>query len=191
MSSEWKLAMRRDKNKRASARAGAAAVCAGLCVMMAGCLPGPKYRAPSAPASTAPAYKESTVHFTDAPGWKVAAPQDAMLRGKWWEIFQEPELNSLEDQLNINNQNIKVSFENYMAARALIREARAQYWPTVTTSPSWSRANRREQSRGTLTYREYRERKPRNGVSRSMFHGRRTFSARFATRCARQSTVPR
>ncbi|MGB0123521.1 MAG: efflux transporter outer membrane subunit [Silvibacterium sp.] len=132
--------MRRDKNKRASARAGAAAVCAGLCVMMAGCLPGPKYRAPSAPASTAPAYKESTVHFTDAPGWKVAAPQDAMLRGKWWEIFQEPELNSLEDQLNINNQNIKVSFENYMAARALIREARAQYWPTVTTSPSWSRA---------------------------------------------------
>ncbi len=139
MNSEWKLAMRYAKEKRTGARA-AAVVCAGLCVALAGCLPGPKYRAPSAPASTAPAYKESTVHFTDAPGWKVAAPQDAMLRGKWWEIFHDPELNSLEDQLNINNQNIKVFFENYMESRALVREARAQYWPTVTTNPSWSRS---------------------------------------------------
>jgi NodT family efflux transporter outer membrane factor (OMF) lipoprotein len=147
MNSEWKLAMRNAKEKRTGART-AAVVCAGLCVALAGCLPGPKYRAPSAPASTAPAYKESTVHFTDAPGWKVAAPQDAMLRGKWWEIFHDPELNSLEDQLNINNQNIKIFFENYMEARALIREARSQYWPTVTTSPSWSRSR----SSGNLTH---------------------------------------
>ncbi|HEX5235960.1 MAG TPA: efflux transporter outer membrane subunit [Silvibacterium sp.] len=132
-------------------RAGAgltATLCVGLCVALSGCLPGPKYRAPSVPAPRAPAYKESTVHFADAPGWKVAAPQDAMLKGKWWEIFKEPELNSLEEQLNINNQTIKVSFENYMAARALIREARAQYWPTVTTSPSWSRSR----SSGNLTH---------------------------------------
>jgi outer membrane protein TolC len=63
-----------------------------------------------------------------------------MLRGKWWEIFQEPELNGLEEQLNIDNQNIKQAFENFMAARALIREARAQYFPTVTTAPSYSRS---------------------------------------------------
>ena len=81
---------------------------------------------------TAPNYKESTVNFHDADGWKVASPQDAMIRGKWWEVFNEPELNALEEQLNINNQNIKVSFENYMEARALIAEARAQYWPTIT-----------------------------------------------------------
>ena len=144
MKFEWKLAMRETKDQRTGARAAAVVVCAGLVmtlgVMLTGCLPGPKFRAPSAPAATAPAYKESTVHFEDAPGWKVAAPQDAMLRGKWWEIFQDPELNSLEDQLNINNQNIKEYFENYMEARALIREARAQYWPTVTTSPSESRS---------------------------------------------------
>jgi NodT family efflux transporter outer membrane factor (OMF) lipoprotein len=139
MNSEWKLAMRKAKNQRMGTRA-AAVVCAGLVMALAGCLPGPKYRAPSAPAATAPAYKESTVHFQDAPGWKVAAPQDAMLRGKWWEIFNDPELNSLEDQLNIDNQNIKEYFENYMEARALIREARSQYWPTVTTSPSYSRS---------------------------------------------------
>ena len=48
----------------------------------------------------------------------------------------------LENQLNINNQNIKVSFQNFMEARALIAEARAQYWPTVTVNPSWSRRDR-------------------------------------------------
>jgi NodT family efflux transporter outer membrane factor (OMF) lipoprotein len=87
----------------------------------------------------AKSYKESTVNFQDAAGWKVASPQDAMLRGKWWEIFHDPELNGYEDQLEINNQNIKQFFENFMEARALIREARAQYWPTVTTGPSWGR----------------------------------------------------
>jgi NodT family efflux transporter outer membrane factor (OMF) lipoprotein len=64
-----------------------------------------------------------------------------MLRGKWWEIFRDPELNALEEQLNINNQNIKQAYENFMVARALIREARSQYFPTVTTSPSYSRTS--------------------------------------------------
>ena len=146
MNFAWKLDMNKVKDKkREAARASLALV---LSVALTGCLPGPKYRAPSAPASAAPNYKESTVNFQNAPGWKVASPQDAMLRGKWWEIFNEPQLNSLEEQLNINNQNIKVSFENFMEARALIREARAQYWPTVTTSPSWSRAK----SSGNLTH---------------------------------------
>jgi NodT family efflux transporter outer membrane factor (OMF) lipoprotein len=107
---------------------------------LAGCTPGPKYHKPSAPVATAPGYKESPANFQDADGWKVAQPQDAMLHGKWWEIFNDPELNALEEQVDISNQNIKVSYENYMAARAMVREARAQYWPTVTTSPAWSRS---------------------------------------------------
>jgi NodT family efflux transporter outer membrane factor (OMF) lipoprotein len=111
-----------------------------LCSLLAGCMPGPKYHAPAAPPLAAKSYKESTVNFQDAEGWKVASPQDAMLRGKWWEIFNDPELNGYEDQLEINNQNIKQFFENFMEARALIREARAQYWPTVTTGPSWNRS---------------------------------------------------
>jgi NodT family efflux transporter outer membrane factor (OMF) lipoprotein len=118
-----------------------------LCALLSGCMPGPKYHRPSAPTPTAPAYKESTTNFHDADGWKVATPQDAMLRGKWWEIFHDQELNALEDQLEINNQNIKLAFENYMAARAMVREARAQYWPTVTTGPSWNRSK----SSGSLT----------------------------------------
>ena len=84
---------------------------------------------------TAPNYKESTVNVHDTDGWKVASPQDAMIRGKWWEIFNEPELNALEEQLVVNNQNIKASFENFMEARALVAEARAQYWPTISVRP--------------------------------------------------------
>jgi NodT family efflux transporter outer membrane factor (OMF) lipoprotein len=70
----------------------------------------------------------------------VASPQDAMLRGNWWEVFNDPELNALEEQLNINNENLKEYFQNYMAARATIAEARSQYWPTVTAAPSWNRS---------------------------------------------------
>jgi NodT family efflux transporter outer membrane factor (OMF) lipoprotein len=108
-------------------------------VTLAGCRIGPKYHQPAPPKATAPNYKESTVNFQDEPGWKVASPQDAMLRGNWWEVFHEPELNALEDQLNINNQNIRQFFEQYMAARAVVAEARSQFWPTITLGPSFSR----------------------------------------------------
>ena len=126
-----------QKNRTARAIAAGASL---LLAITAGCRVGPRYQAPAPPAVTAPNYKESTVNFQNAEGWKVASPQEAMLRGNWWEVFNEPELNALEDQLNINNQNIKISFENYMAARAVISEARSQFWPTITAGPSWQRA---------------------------------------------------
>src|SRR5260370_26480044 len=110
-------------------------------LLFAGWRVGPKYRPPTAPAPVAPNYKESTVNFQDAEGWKVASPQDATLRGKWWEIFDDPDLNALEEELDINNQNIKQYFQNFMEARALIAEARSQYWLTVTVSPYCSRSH--------------------------------------------------
>ncbi len=112
-----------------------------LVAMLSGCRIGPAYHAPMPPAVSTPNYKESTVNFKDQDGWKVADPQDAMMRGKWWEVFHEPELNALEEQLNGNNQNIQVSFQNLMEARALVAEARAQYWPTVSVNPGWSRSH--------------------------------------------------
>jgi len=112
----------------------------GLLVLLGGCRVGPPYHEPAPPAVTAPNYKESTVNFHDTDGWKVASPQDAMIRGNWWEIFNEPELNALEEQLNINNQNLKEYFQNYMAARAQIAEARSQYWPTIAANPAWNRS---------------------------------------------------
>jgi NodT family efflux transporter outer membrane factor (OMF) lipoprotein len=109
-----------------------------LCAMLAGCNVGPKY---VPPAKTAPpAYKESTEQFKETEGWKVAEPQDATLRGKWWEIYNEPELNALEEQLNIDNQNIREAFENFMEARALVREARSQLFPTLSVGPSYTRS---------------------------------------------------
>ena len=119
---------------------------AGL-LLLSGCLVGPKYHAPTPPTATAPNYKESSVNFQAAEGWKVASPQEGMLRGKWWEVFKDPDLNALEDQLEINNQNIKEYFQNFMESRALVAEARALYWPTVTAGPSWTR----QKSSGTLT----------------------------------------
>ena len=90
--------LKRRKSSSIIVATGAFAFLAAL----SGCRVGPPYHAPSLPAVTAPAYKESTVNFKDEDGWKVASPQDAMIRGKWWEIFHEPELNALEDQLNIS-----------------------------------------------------------------------------------------
>jgi NodT family efflux transporter outer membrane factor (OMF) lipoprotein len=111
---------------------------ATLLLALAGCSIGPKYQPPVMPAPAA--YKESPSQFKETDGWKVAEPSDAMLRGKWWEIFKDPELNALEEELNIGNQNIKQSFENFMQARALVREAHAQYFPTATIAPSYSRS---------------------------------------------------
>jgi NodT family efflux transporter outer membrane factor (OMF) lipoprotein len=105
--------------------------------LLSGCNVGPKYTPPNMPAP--PAFKEAApAAYSAAPpgAWQPAQPQDAALKGKWWEMFNEPELNALEDQLNIDNQNIAQYFQNFMAARAQVGEARAGYYPTVTADPS-------------------------------------------------------
>jgi len=102
---------------------------------LAGCMVGPKYHTPTAP--TPAAYKEVTPeNQKNIDNWKVAQPSDTQLRGKWWEIFNDPELNKLEDQAATANESIAASYESFMEGRALVREARAQLFPTVTTSPS-------------------------------------------------------
>ena len=118
---------------------GLLALAAGF-ALLSGCRVGPKYVAPNMPAP--PAFKEAApAAYNNAPPgtWQPAKPEDAALKGKWWEVFNEPELNGLEEQLDINNQNIKVYFQNFMAARAQVSEARAQFYPTLTTDPSYTR----------------------------------------------------
>lgn len=123
---------------------------------LAGCRVGPKYQKPPAMAQAPPAaYKEqpaaepsvskgaadkdAATQNIVAGTWKVAAPQDAMLKGKWWEIYGDQELNALEDRLNIDNQTIKQYFENFMVARSLVLQARSQLYPVVGVSPSFAR----------------------------------------------------
>jgi NodT family efflux transporter outer membrane factor (OMF) lipoprotein len=68
----------------------------------------------------------------------VAQPKDDALRGKWWEIFGDPQLNALEEKVNVSNQNIAAAAANFLAARALVKEARSQLFPKVTTNPAIS-----------------------------------------------------
>jgi NodT family efflux transporter outer membrane factor (OMF) lipoprotein len=108
-----------------------------VCVLH-GCTVGPKYVRPTVPVPVA--YKETAPQqASDGSLWKTADPQDAAFRGNWWEIFQEPELNELESQLDLSNQNIAQAYELFMASRAQVREARSAYFPTVTTTPGYSR----------------------------------------------------
>lgn len=100
-----------------------------------GCAAGPKYQTPMVPA--APTYKE-------AGNWRPAQPNEKGLGGKWWEIFQDPQLNALEEQLEVSNQNLKVTMAQYQQSRAALKYARADYYPTITTSPSATRQKNSE-----------------------------------------------
>jgi NodT family efflux transporter outer membrane factor (OMF) lipoprotein len=95
-----------------------------------GCAVGPKYKRPAVP--TPPAYKEMG-------NWQTAQPNDQNLGGNWWEIFQDPQLNALEQQINVSNQNLKAAVAQYQQSRAALRYARADYYPTVTAGLSASR----------------------------------------------------
>jgi NodT family efflux transporter outer membrane factor (OMF) lipoprotein len=111
-----------------------------LVLLLAGCTVGPNYHRPSAPA--APAFKESAVvPPPDLPGggWKQVTPNDSAMRPNWWEIYQDPELDKLEQQVAVSNQTLKASYEQYMQARAAIQFYRAQYYPTVSVGPSATR----------------------------------------------------
>jgi len=131
-----------------SHRLYAAIASALAALLLTGCMVGPKYQRPPALAQAPPAsYKETAVPSAESGDWKVAQSQDAMLHGKWWEIYNDPELNALEDKLNIDNQTIKQYFANFMEARTLIAQARAQLYPTLTAAPSFSRSL----SSGSLT----------------------------------------
>ena len=108
---------------------------AALLLFLSGCTVGPKYVRPSAQAPAA--FKELTpADFSVTDGWKVAQPQDNVIRDKWWEVFGDPQLNALEEQVNVSNQNIASAAATFLAARTLIRQARARYYPTVSTEPA-------------------------------------------------------
>ncbi|SFR99721.1 efflux transporter, outer membrane factor (OMF) lipoprotein, NodT family [Granulicella pectinivorans] len=123
-------------------RIGSISLAALSLSLLAGCRVGPHYTRPAAlPAPPPTQYKEAATPAPEGSGdWKPAQPQDAMLRGKWWLIYNDAELNDLEDKLNIDNQNIKQYFQNYMEARTLIAQARSQLYPTLGVAPSVTRS---------------------------------------------------
>jgi NodT family efflux transporter outer membrane factor (OMF) lipoprotein len=101
-----------------------------LTLLMAACTVGPKYHRP--PTAAPPEYKETGQ-------WKAAQPSDQIAKGKWWEIYQDPQLNALEEQISVSNQTLKASQAQYAQARALVRFNRSNLFPTVTANPSVNR----------------------------------------------------
>src|SRR3984957_18473710 len=108
-----------------------------LFVALEGCTVGPKYIKPTAP--TTAAYKEEPpAAFKESDQWQPAKPGDQASHGKWWEIFGDPELNQLEEQIASSNENLKVAEARFREARAAIRFNRASQFPTISTAPSAS-----------------------------------------------------
>jgi NodT family efflux transporter outer membrane factor (OMF) lipoprotein len=118
---------------------------AGLCLLI-GCKPvGPNYNRPGYEAP--PAYKEAGATTVLVPppnpanggGWQPASPSDGMLRGKWWEIYLDPQLNQLEERIATNNQSLRQALETYLAARDQVAAARSALYPRLSAGPSIAR----------------------------------------------------
>jgi NodT family efflux transporter outer membrane factor (OMF) lipoprotein len=106
-----------------------------LLLFSSACMVGPKYQRPTAPVP--PAYKEPPpADWKEMQGWKQAQPNEGVKRGNWWEIYNDPELNALEEQVNISNQNVLAAEAQFREAKFAVRIARANLYPTVSVSPS-------------------------------------------------------
>jgi NodT family efflux transporter outer membrane factor (OMF) lipoprotein len=107
----------------------------GLSLALGGCMVGPQYARPTAPL--APAFKEPLPeNFKSEDGWKPAQPSDAQLKGDWWTLFNDPQLNTLEAQIDPANQTLQQAGANFRAARAAVRFNRASEAPTIGVVPS-------------------------------------------------------
>jgi NodT family efflux transporter outer membrane factor (OMF) lipoprotein len=98
-------------------------------MLLSACTVGPNYVRPTATQVMPEAYKE-------AKGWKQAQPMDEAFKGAWWRIFNDPRLNTLEEQVAISNQNVLAAEAQFRQANALVRSAKAGYYPTVTVGAS-------------------------------------------------------
>ena len=120
-------------------------------LLLGGCAVGPNYQRPATDVPAA--YKESD-------SFRQAQPSDAIAKGKWWEVYGDPQLNALEEQVNVSNETLKAAQQQFLQARAALRIARAGYFPTVSVGAS-AAGNRQSQNRalfGTdspVTYADY------------------------------------
>jgi NodT family efflux transporter outer membrane factor (OMF) lipoprotein len=112
---------------------------------LSACTVGPNYHRPDS-TTAPPTYKEAGAPNAIVPppsptggAWQPASPSDGMLRGKWWEVYNDPQLNALEDQLTPQNQSLHAALENYLAARQQVAIARADFFPTLSANIGVSR----------------------------------------------------
>jgi len=123
----------------------ASAACLTALLLLAGCKPvGPNYSRPTYTAP--PSYKETGASNVVLPppnppggAWQPANPSDGMLKGKWWEVYQDPQLNQFEERIAGYNQSLRQALETYLAAQDQVKSARSALFPTVSAGPGISR----------------------------------------------------
>jgi len=120
----------RPKTEDGISKLLASAILVASVLLLAGCTVGPDYRRPAA---------EVPATYKEVRNWKRAQPNDQNIGGNWWELFQDPQLNALEQQVNVSNQNLKAAEAQYTQARALVRYYRADYFPTLDGGASATR----------------------------------------------------
>ena len=124
---------------RSFSRTGALAAMA-LIFCVTGCTVGPNYHQPSAP---------TTPEFKSVAGWQPAQPADQQIRGHWWELYGDSELNSLEEKVSVSNQSLKIAETQYTQARAMVQYQRANYFPFLSAGVG---ATRERGSENRATY---------------------------------------
>jgi NodT family efflux transporter outer membrane factor (OMF) lipoprotein len=105
-------------------------ICASVFSLLTACAVGPNYKRPTLALSP---------NFKEVGDWKPSEPNDALTRGPWWEIFHDEVLNQLESQVEVSNLNVKAAIASYEESVALLRQARAGYWPTISVNGQRSR----------------------------------------------------
>ena len=119
-----------------------------ICLTLTGCMVGPDYKRPDAPAPVA---------FKELAGWKISQPADTVDKGPWWSVYHDPELDRLERMVAVSNQTVKAFEAQYRNAEAVVAEVRAGLFPTVGLSPGVTRSGggasgRSSGSRGGTNY---------------------------------------
>jgi NodT family efflux transporter outer membrane factor (OMF) lipoprotein len=118
---------------------------AAALVLIAGCKPvGPDYKRPV--YVTPPIYKETGASNVTVPpppppaggGWQPSSPSDGLLKGKWWQVYNDPQLNKLEERIAAVNQGLHQALETYLSAREQVKIARSAYSPTLSAGPGFS-----------------------------------------------------
>ena len=145
---------------RLNAETGMIVIALACLALLPGCSFAPKNA--KTPVQTPATFKELTpAQFKETDGWKTADPRDDLIRGPWWILFHEPELNALESQVTVSNQSVAAALANFLAARSVVKQTRSQYFPTVAASPSVTRSRQPSlpaqsgSSRTPSTFTEY------------------------------------
>jgi NodT family efflux transporter outer membrane factor (OMF) lipoprotein len=109
--------------------------------LITACSVGPDYKQPTAPVPTG--------NYKELGNWKKAEPKDDAIRGKWWEIYHDPQLNALEDQVDISNQNVAQAEAQFRSAAAAVKVARAAFFPTITANPAVTESQASQSTSGS------------------------------------------